>query len=381
MVNNSKDTLMKVLRGDARRGDPVPNFSGMGSITLHGIQELGYRFNEIHVDARKMADAAASTHRLFGFESAIVPFDIGVVAESLGATVKYYEKADQGQIIYPTMTRKVIDRAIVNVPEGLSEADVKTFVTKEIERQITNYELQTPPDIANTGRIPIVLEAIRILKRELGDAVAIGSWTLGPFTEVGQVMDLEVLLKMSAKKPDVVKRHLSFMVDYLDKVLNLYIEAGADFVTVREMGATSSILSPRMFKSLVLPALQDLFGRVKRVPRVLHICGDTNPIVELMAESGANALSVDQMNRLSETRAKLPNVVLLGNYKPFGAPFCEGAPEEVDAMIKAAIDQGADAVWPGCDIWPVVPVENMKAMMDAMKKYGGGDHGNSRTSG
>ena len=370
MVNNSKDTVMKVLRGDATRGDPVPNFSGMGSITLYGIQQLGYRFNEIHVDARKMADAAASTYRLFGFESAVVPFDMGVVAESLGAAVKYYDKADQGQIIYPTMTRKVIDRANVNVPEGLSEADAKTFVMKEIERQITDYELRMPPDIAHTGRIPVVLEAIRILKREIGDAVAIGSWTLGPFTELGQVMDLEVLLKMSAKKPDVVKRHLSFMVDYLEKVLSLYVEAGADFVTVREMGATSSILSPRMFKSLVLPALQDLFGRIKGVPRVLHICGDTNPIVELMAESGADALSVDQMNRLNETRARLPNVVLLGNYKPFGAPFCEGTPEEVDAMIKESIEQGADAVWPGCDIWPVVPVENMKAMMEAMKKYG-----------
>lgn len=370
MPNTSKETVMNVLRGHAKPGDNVPNFSGMGSITLHGIQELGYRFNEIHSDARKMANSAASTHRLFGFESAIVPFDMGVVAESLGAGMKYYEKADLGQIIYPTMTRKLVERSTVVVPAGMDEGEAKTFVTKEIERQITEYELKMPADIAATSRIPVVLEAIRILKRELGDAVAVGSWTLGPFTELGQVMDLEVLLKMSAKKPDVVKRHLSFMVDYLGKVLNLYVEAGADFVTVREMGATASILSPRMFKSVVLPNLQDLFARVQGVPRVLHICGDTNPIIEMMAQSGADALSVDQMNRLNETRAKLSNVVLLGNYKPFGAPFCEGSPEEVEAMIKQSIDQGADGVWPGCDIWPVVPPENMKAMMAAMKKYG-----------
>jgi [methyl-Co(III) methanol-specific corrinoid protein]:coenzyme M methyltransferase len=368
MADTSKVTVLNTLRGT--KGDHVPNFSGMGSITLHGIQELGYRFNEIHVDPRKMAESAASTHRLFGFESAVVPFDMGVVAESLGAAVKYYEKADLGQIIYPTMTRKLIDRATVSVPEGLSEADAKTFVMKDIERQISEFELKEPPDIAATGRIPIVLEALRILKRELGDSVALGAWTLGPFTELGQVMDLEVMLKMSAKKPDVIKRHLAFMVNYLEKVLKLYIEAGADFVTVREMGATASILSPRMFKSLVLPHLQDLFGRLEGVPRVLHICGDTNPIIEMMAQSGADALSVDQMNRLDETRARLNGVVLLGNYKPFGEPFCEGTPEQVEAMIKQSIDQGADAVWPGCDIWPVVPPENMKAMMAAMRKYG-----------
>ncbi len=45
-------------------------------------------------------------------------------------------------------------------------------------------------------------------------------------------------------------------------------------------------------------------------------------------------------------------------------------PEQVDALIKQSIDEGADGVWPGCDIWPVVPDENMKAMMAAMKKYG-----------
>jgi len=370
MSGTSREIVLNVLRG--QKVDRIPNFSGMGSITLEGIQQLGYRFNEIHVDARKMADAAASTYRLFGVESAVVPFDMGVVAESLGATVKYYDKADQGQIIYPTMTRKLIDRSTVRVPEGLSEAEAKTFVMKDIERQITEFQWQAPEDISRTGRLPVVLEAIRLLKREVGNEIAIGSWTLGPFTELGQVMDLEVLLKMAAKKPDAVNRHLVFMVEYLTRVITLYIEAGADFITVREMGATSSILSPRMFKSLVLPNLQTLFSRIKSlgVPTVLHICGDTNPIVELMAQSGADALSVDQMNRLNETRAKVPNVVLLGNYKPFGAPFCEGAPGEVEAMIQQSIEQGADGVWPGCDIWPVVPAENMQAMMAAMKKYG-----------
>jgi [methyl-Co(III) methanol-specific corrinoid protein]:coenzyme M methyltransferase len=368
MADNSKETVLNALRG--QKGDHVPNFSGMGSITLEGIQSLGYRFNEIHGDPHKMAAAAASTHRMYGFESAVVPFDMGVVAESLGAGMKYYEKADQGQIIYPTMIRKLVDRSTVNVPEGLSEADTKVFIMKDIERQITEYELKMPDDVASTGRIPVVLEAIRTLKRELGDEVAVGAWTLGPFTELGQVMDLEVLLKMSAKKPAVVQRHLSFMVDYLERVLGLYAEAGADFLTIREMGATASIMSPRMFKSLVLPNLQDLFGRVQGLPRALHICGDTNPIIELMAQSGADALSVDQMNRLDETRSKLQNVVLLGNYKPFGEPFCEGTPEQVDAMIKQSIEQGADGVWPGCDLWPVVPPENMKAMMAAMEKYG-----------
>jgi [methyl-Co(III) methanol-specific corrinoid protein]:coenzyme M methyltransferase len=368
MSDNSRVTTLKVLRGE--KAEYVPNFSGMGSITLEGIRRLGYRFNEIHGDARKMADAAASTYRLYGVESAVVPFDMGVLAEALGAGMKYYEKADPAQIIYPVMKRKLVDSDHITPPDGLNERAGKRYVMKEVQQQITDFEWHPPEDLANAGRIPVVLEAIRILKREIGDEVVIGAWELGPFTELGQVMDLEILLKMTRKAPDVIQRHLTLMVDYLAEILNLYIDAGADFITVREMGATSSVLSPKVFESLILPNLQELFGRIQDTPKVLHICGDTNPIVEMMAESGADALSVDQVNRLAETRAKLPNVVLLGHYQPFGVPMNDGTPAEVAAMIKDSIEQGVNGVWPGCDIWPTVPPENMKAMMDAMKKYG-----------
>src|SRR5207247_9059616 len=142
---NSKEAIMKLLRGE--KIDYVPNFSGMGSITLYGIKQLGYRFNEIHGDPRKMADAAASTHNYFGFESAVVPFDMGVEAEALGSHTKYYEK-EGDQIIYPTMTHKVIDRQDVEIPAGMEDNEAKTYVQKEIERRIEAYELKIPDDLA-----------------------------------------------------------------------------------------------------------------------------------------------------------------------------------------------------------------------------------------
>ncbi len=341
MSSSSRETVLRLLRGEPV--DYVPNFSGMGNITLYGIEQLGYRFNEVHVDAHKMAEAAASTRRLFGFESAIVPFDMGVEAEALGAKVKYYEK-EGSQIIYPVISEK-------------------------LAATVDELNLEIPADLAHAGRIPVVVEAIRELKAELGDEVAIGSWVLGPFTEMGQIMDLENLLKMSLKKGKLVNQHLSNMVDYLAQVVDLYVEAGADFITVREMGATSDILSPRMFKKLVLPHLQALFGRITKVPTVLHICGNTNPIVEMMAQSGASAISVDQKNDLGRTRELLRDVVLLGNYNPYGI-LCEGSPEEVDETMQQVIADGADGIWPGCDIWPSVPPENMEAMMQATQNYG-----------
>ena len=41
-----------------------------------------------------MAKAAASTHALYGFESAVVPFDLCVEAEALGCAVDFQTDTD-----------------------------------------------------------------------------------------------------------------------------------------------------------------------------------------------------------------------------------------------------------------------------------------------
>ena len=47
-----------------------------------------------------------------------------------------------------------------------------------------------------------------------------------------------------------------------------------------------------------------------------------------------------------------------------------GTPELVRETMTKIMDAGVSAVWPGCDIWPTVPGENMLAMMDAVRNYG-----------
>jgi [methyl-Co(III) methanol-specific corrinoid protein]:coenzyme M methyltransferase len=123
-----------------------------------------------------------------------------------------------------------------------------------------------------------------------------------------------------------------------------------------------------VFKSLILPYLQRIFDNIT-VPSVLHICGKTNDIVPFMAESGAKAISVDQKNDIAETRKKLGKEALLfGNYDPYNV-LVAGTPEKVRETIKKCLDDGVSAVWPGCDIWPTVPPDNIKAMMDEVKNY------------
>ncbi|HDO36939.1 MAG TPA: MtaA/CmuA family methyltransferase [Nitrospirae bacterium] len=338
---NSRERILKLFNGE--KVDRVPCFSGMGNVTAEGLKTLGYNFAASHLDAKMMAEAAATTYKLYGFECGVVPFDLCIEAEALGCEINVYAHSED--ILYPTIKEKVIHN--------------------EEEMEIT-----IPPDLVTRGRVPLMKETIKLLKNEIGNDVPVGSYVLGPFTLAGQIMELNDLLKLSFKKPDKVGKLLDVLADAIVLIAKEFESAGSDYVTVREMGATSDVLSPRGFKNLILPYLKKIFSEVKG-NTVLHICGKTNDIVPFMVESGAKAISVDQKNDLVETRKKIgSNALVFGNYDPYNV-LVTGDEEIIRTTMRKCIDDGASAVWPGCDIWPTVPPENMKIMMDEIINYGG----------
>ena len=122
---------------------------------------------------------------------------------------------------------------------------------------------------------------------------------------------------------------------------------------------------------MIQPHLRKVFAALES-PKILHICGDTNLIVDQMADCGADAVSIDQKNDLRETRRKVgEDEILLGNLDPYNV-LVAGSPEDIEAAQKDILDSGVNAVWPGCDIWPDVPKENMLAFVEATHKHGTG---------
>ena len=318
--------------------DVMPVFSGQGMVTIQAIEKMGVRFAQIHTSAEYMARSAMTTAEMFGFDAVIIPYDMCTVPEALGRGASLYENADG--ILYPT------------VPSKWKTLD----------------DVKIDPEFMTKGRMPLVDDAIRILKSSSNGKFAVGSWVLGPFTMAGQLLELDVLLKGLKKEKEKVEGFLSKMTDLVIEVARHYQELGVDYMNIREMGSGTDIISPRMWKMLVLDNLQKVFSAL-RSPKVLHICGSTDMIIELMNECGADALSVDQKNNVAESRRKLGNdVLLLGNFDPYGTMVQMNA-SEADSVIKKCIDDGVDAVWPGCDLWPEVKKENVEAYVRTVREY------------
>jgi len=324
--------------------DRLPFFSGMGMVLMPAIKKLGYKFPQVHTDAEKLARSAIESARMFGMDSIVVPYDMCWESEALGNEISLY--ADSEDILYPTIpTKKWTELNQVKIPDNFN--------------------------IMEHGRMSLIPKAIRIIKEEAPE-YPVGAWQLGPFTQCGQTIELDRVLKGVFKEKALVESILDQFADMIIDIGKALQAAGADYITLREPGVAADLLSPRTFKEVIQPRLKRILAGWKS-PKVLHICGSTDPLVDMMNECGADALSFDIKNNLVETRKKLGNdVIILGNFDVFKLPCAEETTVEgAVAGVMENIKAGVDAVWPGCDLWPDIKEENFRAMVQAIRDNGG----------
>jgi [methyl-Co(III) methanol-specific corrinoid protein]:coenzyme M methyltransferase len=321
--------------------DTMPIFSVLSMIVQPALQEAGYRFSSIHQDAERMAWAAIHSSRMMNFDCMVVPFDITMQSEVMGNAVNFYEDAEE--VVFPTVPEKI---------------------WKSLD------EVTIPDNVLGLGRIPLVPKAVEIIKREAPE-FPVGTWLRGPFTQLGQILELEEVLKALFKAKDKIADVLDRLTDMSIQIGKAWQASGVDYITLSEPGASADVLPPRMFEQLAKPRLMKILDALES-PKVLHVAGQSDPLVEMMTQCGADAIAVDKKNNLKETREKIgPDVLLFGNFDVFDLPCKEGTSlDEAVTGIKEIIDAGVDAVWPGSDLWPDIKTENMKAIVDTVHDHG-----------
>ncbi|MDQ2691625.1 MAG: hypothetical protein M3Y68_06310 [Chloroflexota bacterium] len=333
----SRQTILDLLSG--KTIDSQPAFSGLIHITAEGLQNEGISLPEAHTDAGKMARASASTFKLSGLPSAVAPLDMCVEAEAVGATVDF---GNSGDYAFPRVAKPLFPSS--------------KFITSEIGDSF---------EILNRGRIRLVCEALELLTKDIGDHAVIGGMIPGPFTLLLFLIEPGGLFAAMKREPGSLHDALKHLADLLARVGQVYRNAGADFITVHDMGGSPGFIGPSKYESFVYPAEKHLIEQLQK-PCVLSVCGDTNKSVHLLAQTGADAISVDQLNDLAETRKVLVDTLLFGNIDPV-TTLWQGTEPEIQAAARKAKEAGADAIWPGCDLVPQTSLENVRALLDGIE--------------
>lgn len=333
-----RETILSLLAG--QKVDAIPAFSGLIHVTADGLEREGLKLHEVHHDAGKMARAAASTFKLTGMPSATLPLDLCAPAEALGAELNFYE---DGRLQFPQVRRVIFGS------------------TKEIGKAEPFDFVQGKSGKWGNGRISLICEAIRLVKEDIGKDVVIAGLIPGPYTLLLYLCNLPNMVREMKKEPQMVTDALFHLSSFLAEIGKAYREAGADFITVHDMGGSAGFVGPSVYEQFVFPAEKDLIGKLPK-PRVLSVCGRMDKALHLLAQTGAEAVSVDQMTNLKSARDALGDMLLFGNLDPLET-LLRGDEAQVAEAVVGAREAGVDAVWPGCDLVPSTPVQNIREML------------------
>ena len=146
------------------------------------------------------------------------------------------------------------------------------------------------------------------------------------------------------------------------------IDAGADMISVEDMTASPDLIAPKTYRDLELEYQSQVFETIK-VPKILHICGNVDPIVEYMGQTGADILSLEPKADVSLARRKCgPNMVFMGGVDTATTLFMKDA-ATVKAGAEESIAAGIQILAPGCAIAPGSPMENLLAMVEVAKQH------------
>ncbi len=333
-----KKRALRALVGGRMDRPPVTSFTGCGGAVNAQMQKaVGIYWPYAHKDAVKMAKLAIAGYELGGIECVKIPFDNIVEAEALGCGARYYEET----ILFPV---------VKDHPYAKPE------------------DLKMPDNILELGRIPIVLEAIRIAREEVGDFLPISSHVIGPYTLASELVGIEKFSIWGLKNPNYVRAFLDFSTDFITEFARAQYRAGSDLVTVADGALTPYMVTPDVLNKLIKPALIRIAANLGGI-RLLYIGGKIESMVPFLAECGYDGISVDPSVNIARVKPIVGDVKILGNVDS-KRTLTSGSPEEVRAEVKRAIEGGADLIEPSCGIPPEAPTTNIRAMVEAVKEFG-----------
>ncbi|HSC89445.1 MAG TPA: uroporphyrinogen decarboxylase [Polyangiaceae bacterium] len=251
------------------------------------------------------------------------------------------------------------------------------------EGPIVHDPIRTPADIARLRVIEAeeglgyVLEAIRLIRRELEGKTPLIGFAGAPFTlasyliEGGKSSQYIQTKKLMYSEPVAWAELMHKLAEVVRRYLRAQIEAGAQAVQLFDswIGA----LSPEDYATYVQPHVAHILQDVATcgVP-VIHFGTGTATLLELQKEAGGTVIGIDHRLTLREARARLGDgVALQGNLEPMLllAPW-QVLAERAARVVAEGRELSGHVFNLGHGIVPEVPEDVVTRLVDHVHELG-----------
>ena len=224
--------------------------------------------------------------------------------------------------------------------------------------------------------LPFIKTILQALSNEVGDKSTVlgfvgAPWTLAAYAVEGKGSKTYSAIKgMAFSDPTVLHQLLTKLADAIAIYARYQIDCGAQVVQMFDSWAGQ--LSPQDYDTFALPYQQRVFQQIKQThpdtPLILLVSGSAG-VLERMAASGADIVTVDWAVDMADARARLgQDMKVQGNLDP-GVLF--GSKEFIRDRIYDTVNKAGNyghILNLGHGVLPTTPEENVAFFFETAKQ-------------
>lgn len=330
-MTTGKELIYETLRHQQTERVPWVPFAG-----IHAGVLKGYSPTEVLTDSKKHYEALMEVVRLYQPDGLPVCFDLQLEAEILGCRLQWADNAPPAVCSHP---HKDSDTLPDHIPQQ------------------------------QEGRLSIVFETLRRLKASVGEEIALYGLFCGPLTLASHLRGSGLFMDF-IRKQAYAQSLVDWCTDVAIAMADYYLDAGADVVA--SVDPLISQISPRHFEQFCMKPYTRLFDHIRARGGLssFFVCGNAIKNLEVMCQSGPDALSVDENVDLARAKEITDrHQVAIGGNIPLTTVMLYGNQQDnmkyvVDLLDS--VDHKNLIISPGCDMPYDVPVHNAVACSQAV---------------
>lgn len=338
---NGYERIQAAIKGE--KPDTTP-------IMLHNFmmaaKEAGVTMKQFRESPQIMADTFIQSVEKYKFDGILVDLDTVTLAGAVGVPVDFPEhepaRSAKGNLI--------------------SLEDVKSLKKVNIE----NYRY-----------IQHWLEAVRIIKDHFKSEIFVrGNCDQAPFSLAGMMRgSQEWMLDLLMAEPGIINELLEYCTEIGIQFIRLMAQTGCDMVSNGDSPAGPEMVSPEIYETFALPYEKRLVEEAhkNKMPYTIHICGNTETILDLMLQTDADAFELDYKTDVQKAFDILHDkVCFIGNIDPSGV-LAMGSPELIEKktieLLKIFSKTNRFILNAGCAIPSNTTEENLQKMINTSRDF------------
>jgi uroporphyrinogen decarboxylase len=235
-----------------------------------------------------------------------------------------------------------------------------------------------PVRVEDYKYIQIWLEAVRLLKDYFKNEIYIrGNCDQAPFSLASMMRGAQKWMMdfMMMETDELVLKLLEYCTDASSQFVKLMAQTGCDMVSNGDSPAGPEMISPEMYLKYAMPYEKKIVEVAHQagVTYTLHICGNTDVILDQMLLTGADAFELDYKTESIKIYDALhQKAALIGTIDPSGV-LALGTVKDVRnktlELLEVYKSSNRFILNAGCAIPPNTPSENLKMMIDTARNF------------